>query len=218
MSPDPFIHFINSLKYALQQELPGLNAQLMLAPAHRNRLIREGRSPENAMQSSVLILIFPGKNNLPETVFMKRVEYDGVHSGQISFPGGKREKTDHSEIDTALREAGEEIGIKPEEVSVIGTLTPLFVPPSNFIISPVVAFAQQKPYFIPDMNEVAEIFTVPLDFFLEPSEAKKHTVHLSDGQTVLVPGYKVNNHLIWGATAMIISELCAVLNSANPIL
>lgn len=203
------------LEKAMQDGLPGKSAQLLMAPAHRDELIRNSPGIENARQSAVLILLFPDEQNQISTAFIKRVEYDGVHSGQVAFPGGKHEEEDTDLVATALREAREEAGILPETVKVCAELSSLFVPPSNFIISPVIAYCPIKPVFTPDPAEVAEIFTMPLSHFTDPSNMVERDFHPRSGNRIRVPGYQAGEYFIWGATAMILSELIAVAVKAG---
>lgn len=202
------------IEQVLNGKLPGFDAHSRMAPAHRDRLLSDSKGPEFARKSSVLILLFPDDTGEINTAFIKRVEYEGVHSGQIAFPGGKSEETDFDLVDTALREAEEEVGVKRDSIKIVGTLSNLFVPPSNYIICPVVAKTLIKPHFIPDNFEVAEIFTVPLRHFLNPDYYGNQDILYKNGQFVKVPGYFYKKHFIWGATAMILSELLAIFEVA----
>lgn len=204
-----FSKFIEELKLALKLPLPGSSAHDMLAPEHRKSLLQHVNVSE-ARLSSVLILLFPDNNGKPNIVFTKRKVYIGVHSGQISFPGGKAEKTDKDLFDTALRETEEEIGIKRDDIKIIGVLSELYVPPSNFIIFPVIGITSYSPAFHPEEKEVDEVFTVPFDYFMSNSSLSSHIVKLQEMETIQVPGFKINNNLLWGATAMIMSELIVV--------
>ncbi len=212
-----FYNQIVDLEKVLQKELPGEIAHLRMAPAHRDRLLTLSNGPEYARKSSVLILLSPDDKGEVCTTFIKRVEYEGVHSGQIAFPGGKYEEIDINLIETALREAEEEVGLKRESVSIIGQLSDLFVPPSNFIISPVLATIPFRPEFIPDCIEVDEVFTVPLNHFLNAEFTGEYDIPYRNGQTIRVPGYYYKNHLIWGATAMILNELLQLMVDAGLI-
>lgn len=202
--------FITELKQALIHPLPGSPAHDLAAPEHRKSLILQKPDYSNAQLSSVLILFFPDKNGDPNTVFIKRVEYKGVHSGQVSFPGGKEEKEDKDQYETAYRELYEEIGVSKTICQTLGKLTELYVPPSNFIIYPIVAATDENPVLKMDPREVAEIITVPFDFFFKTDSLGTYLTTTSEMLTLQVPGYMVNNHLIWGATAMILSELLLV--------
>lgn len=215
MSVHLFDNQIAKLKESLNAGLPGPAAHIKMAPAHRDHLISISRGPEFARKSGVLILLFPDEQDEISTVFIKRMEYEGVHSGQIAFPGGKSEDSDPDIIATAIREAEEEIGVKKESIQVVGRLSDLFVPPSNFIISPVIAQTPACPAFIPDMTEVAEIFTVPLRYFLNQDNSGEYKINYRNNLNISVPGFSYKNHLIWGATAMILSELLHIFTKAD---
>lgn len=205
-----FDFFIKKIKEALTPPLPGSVAHDLLAPEHRKSLLLQNNDLTKAQLSSVLVLFFPDSNNRPSIVFTKRVEYKGVHSGQISFPGGKAERHDQDYFDTAYRETEEEIGIERSNIQTLGVLSELYVPPSNFIIFPVVGAAFESPAFVRDPKEVAEIIQVPFEFFFNNGAVSVHQVTTSNSLSFNVPGYMINNNLIWGATAMILSELIHV--------
>lgn len=207
--------YINKLKSSLILPLPGAPAHDILAPEHRKTLLLNGPDESTAQLSSVLILFFPDKYGRPSIVLMKRVDYKGVHSGQISFPGGKSEKYDVDFYDTAYREAEEEIGISRSECTTLGALSKLYVPPSNFLIFPVVASTDSYPKFKPDPGEVAKIITVPFDFFLKDNSIGTHKIKINEmNDLIQVPGYMIDDNLVWGATAMILSELILVVKGS----
>ncbi len=200
---------IRSLKKPLlKRSLPGSKAHELMAPSIRLENISFNNSIPR--KSGVLILFFEQNDSL-YTVFMLRPNYGGVHSGQISFPGGKQEDFDASVIDTALREANEELGILSENVEIIGTLTNLFIPPSNFIVTPVIGVSNNMPSFYPDKKEVEEVIIINfLEFFCKSTLEKMDFV-VSDNLTFSAPCYKIGKYKIWGATAMIISELVELI-------
>lgn len=141
-------------------------------------------------------------------VFIKRPVYNGVHSGQISFPGGKWETTDKSLYHTALREAREEIGIHPERVTFIGKLTDLYIPPSNYVVSPFVGTYSGNCNFFPNPKEVESIIEIPASFLLHENDPPFQSMNISlyDGSRLNVPGICFHKNIIWGATAMILNE------------
>ncbi len=206
-------NYITQLKAQLLHELPGVDAHLRLAPQIKINDLKNPQHPANAMESAVLIILYPHNGHLC-TVVILRNEYDGAHSGQISLPGGKTEKSDIDFKYTAMREAQEEIGIIPSELEIIGQLSRFYVIPSNFIINPFVAYCSHCPVFHPDPVEVRKI--IEINVFDEISYEKIVTKRLSfkDRVQIDAPGFAVSGEFMWGATAMIFSELLQVMESA----
>ena len=194
---------IEDIRHNLQQPLPGLSAQLRMAPSQRGELLKINDGT-NFRQSAVLISLYP-ENDKIYTLLIKRTTYDGVHSGQVSFPGGKFEETDESLIQTALREAEEEVGIDPKKVEILGTLTPLFIPVSNMQVLPVVGLLKEKPELHLNLYEVDYTITVPICHFKNPENQLQKTIQVRD-RSILAPYYRVDCEEVWGATAMIIAE------------
>jgi 8-oxo-dGTP pyrophosphatase MutT (NUDIX family) len=206
-----FAEFLVLLENRLLRPLPGRTAQLKMSSLVRIQELMRFSPPDDVKQSSVLILLYPnaGKTGL---VLMLRPEYSGVHSGQISFPGGKHEETDESLIYTALREAQEEIGIDPIKVQIIGQLTELYIPPSNFLVTPIVGYQISKPQFVAEPKEVASIIEIKLDDLLDEKNRQMKKMKLSLGFSIKVPSYCIDGNIIWGATAMILSELKEIVS------
>ena len=167
-----------------------------------------------ARVGAVLIALYPD-NGVIRTVLMKRPDYDGTHSGQISFPGGKVEDVDVDIVATALREAEEEVNIKPSDVTVIGQLTQLYIPPSNFLVHPVVGILNSPPELIPDQHEVESIHVPELSYLLRDDIIGEKDILLSTGYKLRTPYFLVDGHTVWGATAMVISELKDVLSELD---
>ncbi|MFZ4523295.1 MAG: NUDIX hydrolase [Bacteroidales bacterium] len=206
-----FTEFIVLLEQRLRGPLPGKSAQLKMSSLVRIQELMKFSQPEDAMQSSVLILLYPQQESIG-LVLMLRPEYKGVHSGQISLPGGKYEDSDESLIFTALREANEEIGIDPGQVQIIGQLTDLYIPPSNFIVNPVVGYQASRPQFTADPSEVARLIEISLEELLDDSNRQMKKMKLSMGLSIKVPSYYINGDVIWGATAMILSEFREIVS------
>ena len=207
-----FNKLINKISIALQQKLPGYEVQKLMEPATRNRLIEKMKPSSTPKKCGVLVLIYP-KNNKIFTVFIKRQTYDGVHSGQIAFPGGKYEKTDNTLVNTAIREANEEIGINPDDINIIGNLTELYIPPSNFNVLPILAYMDKPPVFNIDKNEVDSIIEISIDELVDEKIVSNKEVYTSEKTMINVPCYLYKRNIIWGATAMIISEFVKVVKN-----
>lgn len=203
---EQFEDIIRHLEHRMQGPLPGPDSQMQMAS--RRRLL-QGLTPPSAGSArigAVLILLYPHQDK-PHTVFIRRNEYEGIHSGQISFPGGQQEDSDSSYAATALREAWEETGIDPARVKVMGELTSLYIPPSNFLVYPVLGYSSERPDFRPDITEVQEIIVVPLHRFYDADVRQEHDIPLPGGQRLRAPCFVIGNAVIWGATAMILNEL-----------
>lgn len=186
--------------------LPGLEAQLKLAPINRKLEISSLGNGKNAVKSAVLFLFFPDEQGRTTTVFIKRPEYNGAHSGQISFPGGRYEPSDPGLDYTALRETHEEIGVPASDVELVGKLSDLFIPPSNYIVSPYLGLAKQRPAFVPEPSEVAGIIEIKLPEFFQLANCQTKLITLIGGYNLHTPCYIIDGHVIWGATAMMVSE------------
>ena len=163
MQIDQIFH---KFKKTIPHNLPGFDAQLKMSPPFRGKYTIDSLQNLNPKQSAVLILLYPKENNT-HLVFIERAIDGKAHSGQIAFPGGKKENTDKNYIETALREANEEVGVNTSNIEIIGEITQLYVPVSNFIIQPVVAFTNQKPTFVPQQSEVKKIIEIPVEDFLK---------------------------------------------------
>jgi len=201
---------LEQLRQRLQQPLPGLSAQERMAV---RVMPMPEEIPANARASAVLVLLFRMAEEL-HVLLMKRKEDKGAHSGQVSFPGGRQETSDADLRATALREAQEEVGILSAEVDILGALTPLYIPVSNFNVYPYVGYANERPQYNLSKQEVAYVMEVPVSKLFHES---RKTV--TDVVSPAVPGvirqvkaYKLEDGtIIWGATAMIISELEVLL-------
>jgi len=178
-----------------------------------NRPTKDGMIviPENARKAGVLVLFYPVSREV-NLVFMKRNEYPGVHSGQISFPGGARETGDRDIVETALREAEEEIGIDRESVNIVGSMTDLFIPPSNFLVTPVAGYSHTRPDFRADPKEVSQLLEFSIDHFLDKNARQEKDITIFPEVKIKVPCYFAKGHVIWGATAMILSEVIDLIN------
>jgi 8-oxo-dGTP pyrophosphatase MutT (NUDIX family) len=203
---------IEELKQKFLQPLPGISSHQKMSPGHR---VEEFSGSTDILplprKSAVLILLFPDNGKL-KTVFIKRSEYEGVHSGQISFPGGKYEQSDKTFEDTALRETNEEIGVAQDNIEIIGQLSDFYIPPSNFLVKVFVGYSNHKPQYIPDKKEVQSVVEVNIEELYDSriiTEKEFYSNFLK--LKINAPAYSINGVEIWGATAMIVSELLDVL-------
>ncbi len=193
---------------ALQRPLPGIAAQkrMMVRPRAGGFAPPPGETPR---EGGVLILLYP-QDDAWQLPLILRTQDEGAHSGQVSLPGGRREG-DESLAQTALREAQEELGVSAQSVTLLGALTPLYIPASGYCITPSVGYVAQRPDFRPDPAEVQELIESPLSLFLVETTVAEETWHFGDFP-VQVPFYRVGRHKVWGATAMVLSEFTTVLH------
>ena len=189
-------------------ELKGAPTQLKMAPPFRKELLEHNKSLiKEAKKAAVMALFYPNKVNETYLVFIVRKSYDGVHSGQIGFPGGKPEPEDVNLEQTALRETWEEIGVKSNKVDMVCALTNLYIPPSNFNVYPFIGCSASTPKFKLQPSEVESIVEIPVQKLLDDSFQTYTKVSTSYGPTVQVPAFNFDGHIIWGATAMILIEI-----------
>lgn len=193
----------------LQRPLPGHEAHAAMAPRYSARQEALSTQDKDCREAGVLALLLPRPDASPAVVLTVRREDLPDHAGQISFPGGQREGAE-TLAETALREANEEIDLDPQSVGLVGTLTPLYIPPSNFCVHPHVGAIEHDPALAPTDREVERVLRVPLAQLLAPDTriVEPWTLH---GTTVEVPYYNVAGHTVWGATAMMLAELLAAV-------
>ncbi|MFD0931219.1 NUDIX hydrolase [Psychroflexus salinarum] len=188
-------------------ELPGETFHYDLAPLFRQdelkRIDLKGKDPNYA---GVLSLLYP-KDGKAYMAFILRKTYKGVHSNQIGFPGGRVEEIDENIMETALRETEEEIGISASSIQIIKPLTQLYIPPSNFLVHPFLSIIDFEPIFVLQESEVENLIELPLSICLDKSNFKKEIIDASYAKNVEVPAYNFEGHVVWGATAMILSEI-----------
>jgi len=186
-----------------KEKLKGKIAHKEIAPF---RKINNTLIPSSAKAAAVLVLLYPIANKT-YFVLIERPTYLGTHSGQISFPGGKKEKEDLDITHTAIREAWEETNINKEELNIIGELSKIFIPPSNFDVTPVLAVSNYRPKFIANKREVVEIIEVKVEDLIHPKTIKRTKIKFGNGKTLNTPYFDLNSKTVWGATAMILNEL-----------
>lgn len=205
---------IDWLKERLKQPLPGTEAQALMAfGKRRTQLV----APPEARDSAVMGLFFPKEQTL-NLLLIKRVEDGKAHGGQISFPGGRKDPEDIDLQTTALRETFEEVGIQPNAIEVIGELSPLYIPVSNSKVHPFVGYTEHRPDYIISVDEVQYVLEVPVQTLFDPAIKMMREIRPSSHPELLIkaPAYQPDDtHTIWGATAMILSELETIIKEYN---
>lgn len=203
MEFDKFLHNIPQLK---QARIDGLEAQFKLAPKMRKKYSEDFLEQKDARLAAVLALFYPDENNNTKFLLTERAQYNGTHSAQISFPGGKMDREDINLEQTALREAEEEVATNPDSIEIIRSITNVYIPPSNFLVTPFIGFSENKPKFNQN-EEVAALIEVALQDILVDSNIKEMPISTSYAKNINVPCFYLNDRVVWGATAMMLSEI-----------
>lgn len=201
-----FNSFLSHLSKIQHKPLGGMESQFKMAPKLRLKFDDEKIAERNPRDSAVMALFYPDKEHNTRFLLTLRPNYNGAHSGQISFPGGKVEKEDKNLTETALRETFEETGIKQKDIVLYRQITKTYIPPSNFWVTPFIGYIDFTPTFTPN-SEVDKFIEVKTDELLKDSNLKKTTLSTSYIKNMEVPCFSFNNHIVWGATAMILSEI-----------
>ena len=201
---------IDELLTIKHREIDRSKVQGAMAPWYRKIIMPSQSKMDAARKAGVLLHVFNGGDGL-EVLYMRRPAYEGTHGGQVSFPGGKHESGDKDFLQTALREAEEEVGLKATNVQVLRSLSPLYIPPSNFLVHPYLSYADHRPELVLDPKEVEHVFSIPVEALLSDELVGKTKVKTKMG-TMTVPAYHWNGEIIWGATAMITAELTMLLS------
>lgn len=205
-----FEETIDFLSDRILRPLPGREAHRLALPADRADQRLQIREAPNPRLGGVLILLYPRDG---EALFplIQRPDYPGTHGGQVSLPGGKFEPGDQDIVDTALRETCEEIGVGPSSVTVIGRMSDIYIPPSNFRVTPVLGFTGSQPLFQRDPREVDEVLETPLAHLMDHTLHKSTDIQVRGMRLPDTPYFDFHSRVVWGATAMILSELYHIL-------
>ncbi|AWG23429.1 coenzyme A pyrophosphatase [Flavobacterium faecale] len=208
-----FSYFLEIVPHIVSASLPAAASHAKMAPMERmEELLKIDISKKMPRKAAVLMLFYP-KGTQTTIVLIVRNVYEGVHSGQIAFPGGKYEIEDRDLSFTALRETHEEVGVIPDLVEIKKDFTPIYIPPSNFMVHPFLGISNTELDFTPDPSEVARIIELPLDVFLKDEILVNVTIPTSYAEEIEVPAFQIEEQIVWGATAMILSELKDVIKS-----
>ncbi len=210
-----FRDFEKRIVKVTKMELPGEAVQLKMAPIERlQELKRIAIEKKTAKQAGVMSLFYPSEKFETHLILILRKTYKGVHSAQVGFPGGKMEKEDTTIQDAALRETEEEVGISRETISVLKKLTEIYIPPSNFFVQPFLGITSESPKFVPHEEEVEALIEVALEDFMDDANIISQTLSTSYANSIKVPAFKLNGHIVWGATAMMLNEVRELLKMA----
>ena len=210
MKFDAFVEFLPKIE---KEKLLATDAHIKMAPLERITYLYEDyyldKNPKNA---AVLMLVYP-KNHLAHLALIVRNTYPGVHSSQISFPGGKEEEEDLNLEHTALRETEEEVGVEQNKVKIIRPFSKIYIPPSNFLVAPFLGFSQENLNFIPNPDEVKRVLEFPIASLLDEQTIIQTKMTTSYATDIQVPAFQIDKYIVWGATAMILSELKELLKN-----
>jgi 8-oxo-dGTP pyrophosphatase MutT (NUDIX family) len=210
-----FSAFQSAIVKIKKMPLPGEDSHMEMAPMERLlELKRLAHKAQSAKKAGVLMLFYPSPQNQTHFILILRKTYKGVHSAQVGFPGGRFEDVDTTFEDTALRETEEEVGVPSHTISVIRKLTDIFIPPSNFIVKPYLGLTTLNPTFIPQETEVEDIIEVPLAELMDDGILIQKKVSTSYAKDVNVPAFSLQQHVVWGATAMMLNEVRQILKNS----
>ncbi|NNC69505.1 MAG: CoA pyrophosphatase [Flavobacteriaceae bacterium] len=209
-----FNSFLTHISRLKNVPLGGLDSQFKMAPKLRLKFTEDHISKRNPKESAVMALFYPDKKDQTRFLLMLRPNYNGTHASQISFPGGKKDIHDQNLIATALRETEEEVGISKKNITIYRELTKTYIPPSNFWVTPFLGVMRKHPMFITN-DEVELLVEVKLADLLDDQYLITKNLTTSYMKNIDVPCFYLNDHIVWGATAMILSEVKDLFNSLD---
>lgn len=204
---EQLVEFFSNLNHS---DLPAEQAHRLMAPANRRLDYETLSQGKQAKSGAVLVMLYPFRDKI-HSVLIQRPNYQGHHSNQISFPGGKMETHDNTLQDTAIREANEEVGVGLDDINVISPLSMLYIPVSNFKVHPYLSYLEQRPRFVLETREVTEVVEFDIDILSEESIKGVTSVKANAQYNIKAPYYDINGKVVWGATAMILSELNEII-------
>ncbi|TVZ51559.1 NUDIX hydrolase [Dokdonia sp. Hel_I_53] len=211
-----FESFLEMVSKIRNLPLPGREVQLEMAPMDRIKELKEQDIiKKKPRQAAVMALLYPNGKNETHIILILRKTYKGVHSNQVGFPGGKVEQEDRDLAHTALRETEEEVGVPQDKITVVRKLTNIYIPPSNFWVQSFIGYTKYHPDFKAQEDEVEALIEVPLKEFLSEKSLVKERLSTSYMEDMEVPAYKLNNYIVWGATAMMLNEVRSLLEASS---
>ena len=207
-----FSEFKNHLPNIAAAVLSGEISHQKMEPQIRRDLLRSNEYKDKTpRKAAVMMLIYPKNEKATLALIVRKTSHD-IHSSQIAFPGGKHEESDDNYEETALRETFEEIGVHQYRMHVIRQFTEVYIPVSNFLVFPFLATAKAELVFSPCPDEVESVIEIPLQWILEEAHLTEVIMNTSYAQQIKVPAFVFENHIVWGATAMMLSELKDVIS------
>lgn len=207
-----FAFFSQRLSKIKNLPLPGEASHFKMMPRFRLEELKAATNDKRQpKQAAVMALFYPDENKITHLLLILRKTYKGVHSNQIGFPGGKAEDVDDSLMTTALRETEEEVGVAIAQIEVLKALSMVYIPPSNFEVWPFLGICKNKPNFSIQEEEVEALVQVSLTDFMNDANLFMQKMSTSYAENIEVPAYRLNGHIVWGATAMMLSEVRTLL-------
>jgi 8-oxo-dGTP pyrophosphatase MutT (NUDIX family) len=207
-----FNDFSEQLPKIKNLPLPGRLAHYKMAPLLRVKTLKKGLKPGIIpKRAAVMAMFYPNAENTTSMLLILRKTYPGVHSNQIGFPGGQQEDADTGLLETALRETEEEVGVPREEITVIRSLSQLYIPPSNFEVRPYIGLYDKRRPFVPQQSEIEALVEVPLYELMDDRLLITQRLRTSYADETEVPAFQLSGHVVWGATAMMLSEIKELL-------
>jgi len=198
--------FLECIPKLVKQPLAGVHAHLIMTPPERTEMVKQGHLEHQGMREAAVLMLFYPKDTVTHLVLILRSQYIGVHASQVAFPGGKIEREDASLHHTALWETEEEIGIPSQKITIVKPYSSVYIPPSNFCVYPFMGYCTEEISFVLDSREVAGIIEWNIEELMKNSNKVIKKVVTSYGE-VHVPGFQIKEYFVWGATAMLLSEL-----------
>ncbi len=208
MDYQEFLQFVPKL---IDVSLPAFDAHVKMGPLERLQHLENIELSDKKPKMAAVMMLFYPKDNSPHLVLIVRNAYKGIHSAQIAFPGGKYEQEDEDFAFTALRETHEEIGIEPDKIQIVKSFTKLYITPSNFMVYPFLGISKEELTFNLDPEEVSAIIELPLAVLLNDAIVVNTTITTSYLGTIDIAAFEIDHNIVWGATAMMLSELKDVL-------
>ncbi|WP_417444965.1 NUDIX hydrolase [Joostella sp.] len=203
-----FADFYDLIPKIKNMPLPGQESHNKMAPLIRTQLLKEENyKKKDPRKAGVVCLFYPDEHLHTKLLLILRKTYNGVHSNQVGFPGGKVELSDKNIEETALRETWEEVGVSPKKIQLVKKMSEVYIPPSNFIVQPFIGIAENELQFVLQEDEVEDIIEVPFLDFMNDDMLFEENLTTSYAKNIDVPAFKLNDYTVWGATAMMLSEV-----------